>query len=104
MNANAEIGATLKMDTKGHESKSGWEGKQVTSEGNVDWPGSRRALRKGVGGLDRWAEANAMNYNETECRFPHVACDDLGRWRGWCQSERKTMERERTGGYGKRLN
>ena len=49
-------------------------------EGNVDWPESRRALRKGVGGLDRWAEANGMNYNETECRFPHVACDNLGRW------------------------
>ena len=86
------------MATKGHESESGLEGTQMASEGSVDWPGSRRALRKGAGGLDRWAEADGMNCNETERRIPHVACDDLGR--GLWQSDRKIMERERSGDSG----
>ena len=79
LNANAEISATLKMATKGHKSKNGREVTQIASEGSADWPESRRALKKSVGGLDCWAEANGMNYNETECHIPHVACNDLGR-------------------------
>jgi len=50
----------------------------ITLDGSINWPGSRRALRKDVGRSDCWAEADGMNYNETECRVPHVARDNLG--------------------------
>ena len=98
MIAHAQGSATLKMATKGHESHSGWEGTQIASEGSIRWPGSKRGLRKGV--LDRCAEANGMNYNETECHVPTLPAMISGGGRGLWQSERKTMEREQTGGCG----
>ena len=50
----------------------------IALDRSINWPGSRRALRKDVSRLDRRAEADGMNYNDTERRVPHVAHNNLG--------------------------